>query len=75
MKEDATRSIVQIKTGIAVRNWKEQIRVCQESGKTVKVWSGENGISVGTYYSRLRRICIYRSDYTICTVFLLHPCR
>ncbi len=56
MKEDATRSIVQIKTGIAVRNWEEQIRACQESGKTVKEWCGENGIPVGTYYSRLRRI-------------------
>ena len=56
MKEDATRSIVQIKTGITVRNWEEQIRACQESGKTVKEWCGENGISVGTYYSRLRQI-------------------
>ena len=56
MKEDATRSIVQIKTGISVRNWEEQIRACQESGKTVKEWCGENGIPVGTYYSRLRRI-------------------
>ena len=56
MKEDTTRSIVQIKTGISVRNWEEQIRACQESGQTVKEWCGENGIPVGTYYSRLRRI-------------------
>ena len=56
MKEDTARSIVQIKTGISVRNWEEQIRACQESGKTVKEWCGENGIPVGTYYSRLRRI-------------------
>ena len=56
MQEDATRSIVQIKTGISIRNWEEQIRACQESGKTVKEWCGENGIPVGTYYSRLRRI-------------------
>ena len=56
MKEDATRSIVQIKTGISVLNWEEQIRACQESGKTVKEWCEENGIPVGTYYSRLRRI-------------------
>ena len=56
MKEDTTRSIVQIKAGISVRNWEEQIRACQESGKTVKEWCGENGIPVGTYYSRLRRI-------------------
>ena len=56
MKEDTTRSIVQIKAGISVQKWEEQIRACQESGKTVKEWCGENGIPVGTYYSRLRRI-------------------
>ena len=56
MQEDATPSIVQIKIGISVRNCEEQIRACQESGKTVKEWCGENGIPVGTYYSRLRRI-------------------
>ena len=56
MKEDTARSIVQIKTGISVRKWEEQIRACQESGQTVKGWCGENGIPVGTYYSRLRRI-------------------
>ena len=32
MKEDTARSIVQIKTGISVRNREEQIRACQESG-------------------------------------------
>ena len=56
MKEDTARSIVQIKTGISVRNWEEQIRACQASGKTVKEWCTENGISVGTYYTRLRRV-------------------
>ena len=56
MKEDTARSIVQIKTGISVRNWEEQIRACQESGKTVKEWCRDNGIPVGTYYARLRRI-------------------
>ena len=47
MKEDTARSIVQIKTGISVRNWEEQIRACQESGQTVKEWCGENGIPLG----------------------------
>ena len=56
MKENTARSIVQIKAGISVRKWEEQIRACQESGQTVKEWCGENGIPVGTYYSRLRRI-------------------
>ena len=56
MKEDTTRSIVQIKAGISVRKWEEQIRACQESGQTVKEWCRDNGIPVGTYYSRLRRI-------------------
>ena len=56
MKEDTARSIVQIKAGISIRNWEEQIRACQESGQTVKEWCGENGISVGPYYARLRRV-------------------
>jgi len=56
MKEDTARSIVQIKTGISVRNWEEQIRACQESGQTVKEWCRDNGIPVGTYYARLRRV-------------------
>ena len=56
MKDDTTRSIVQIKAGISVQKCEEQIRACQESGQTVKDWYGENGISFGTYYSRLRRI-------------------
>ena len=56
MKEDTARSIVQIKTGISVRNWEEQIRACPESGQTVKEWCRDNGIPVGTYYARLRRV-------------------
>lgn len=55
-KEEETRSIVQIKAGLSVRNWEAQIRACQESGKTVKEWCRDNGIPVGTYYARLRRI-------------------
>ena len=56
MKEDTTRSIVQIKAGISVQKWEEQIRACRESGKTVKEWCRDNGIPVGTYYARLRRV-------------------
>ena len=56
MKEDTTRSIVQIKTGLSVQKWEEQVRACQESGKAVKEWCTENGISVGTYYAWLRRV-------------------
>ena len=55
-KEEETRSIVQIKAGLSVRNWEAQIRACQESGKTVKEWCRDNGIPVGTYYARLRRV-------------------
>ena len=55
-KEEETRSIVQIKAGLSVRNWEAQIRACRESGKTVKEWCTENGISIGTYYARLRRV-------------------
>ena len=56
MKEDTTRSIVQIKAGISVQKWEAQIRACQESGKTVKEWCRDNGIPVGTYYARLRKV-------------------
>ena len=55
-KEEETRSIVQIKAGLSVRNWEAQIRACQESGKTVKEWCRDNEIPVGTYYARLRRV-------------------
>ena len=55
-KEEETRSIVQIKAGLSVRNWEAQIRACQESGKTVKEWCRDNGIPVGTYYARLRKV-------------------
>ena len=55
-KDETTRSIVQIKAGLSVRNWEAQIRACQESGKTVKEWCRDNGIPVGTYYARLRRV-------------------
>ena len=55
-KEEETRSIVQIKTGLSVRNWEAQVCACQESGKTVKEWCRDNRIPVGTYYARLRRV-------------------
>ena len=55
-KEEETRSIVQIKAGLSIRTWEAQVRACQESGKTVKEWCRDNGIPVGTYYARLRRV-------------------
>ena len=55
-KDETTRSIVQIKTGLTLRDWETQIRACQESGKTVKEWCRDNGIPVGTYYTRLRKV-------------------
>ena len=54
--DETTRSIVQIKTGLTLRDWETQIRSCQESGKTVKEWCRDNGIPVGTYYTRLRKV-------------------
>ena len=55
-KDETTRSIVQIKAGLSVRNWEAQVRACQESGKTVKEWCRDNGIAVGTYYARLWKV-------------------
>lgn len=51
-KEEETRSIVQIKAGLSVRNWEAQIRACQESGKTVKELCRDNGILSFTVESK-----------------------
>jgi len=37
--------------------WREMVRSCRNSGKTVGVWCRENNINVKTYYYRLRRVC------------------
>lgn len=38
------------------REWAEQIQECQNSGQTVKEWCISSGISLITYYNRLRAV-------------------
>jgi len=37
--------------------WREMVRSCRNSGKTVGAWCRENNINVKTYYYRLKRVC------------------
>ena len=53
---DTTKSIVQLKSAFSLSEWQVQVTACQESGKTVKAWCEENGISPATYYNRLRKL-------------------
>jgi hypothetical protein len=40
-----------------LREWAEMVSACRNSGLTVGAWCKENGISVKSYYYRLKRIC------------------
>ncbi len=42
---DTTKSIVQLKSELSLSEWQVQVAACQESGKNVKAWCEENGIS------------------------------
>ena len=53
---ETTKSIVQLKSAFSLSEWQVQVTACQESGKTVKAWCEENGISPATYYNRLRKL-------------------
>ena len=39
---------------VKLRQWAEMVKACYESGKKVPAWCEENGISVKTFYYRLR---------------------
>jgi len=45
-----------IKAELRHREWREQIRKCQDSGQTVTEWCSSNGIKLSTYYTRLRKV-------------------
>ena len=49
-------AIREIKTELRHREWREQIRKCQDSGQTVTEWCSSNGIKLSTYYTRLRKV-------------------
>lgn len=51
-----TTAITEIKSKISMQEWEQRIQDCQSSGKSVKAWCLENGISAGSYYYHLRKI-------------------
>lgn len=51
-----TENIVAVKNGVRLEEWKQQIADCSGSGLTVRQWCAQEGIAVGTYYNRLRRV-------------------
>jgi len=51
-----TTAITEIKSKISMQEWEQRIQDCQISGKGVKAWCLENGISAGSYYYHLRKI-------------------
>ena len=54
MNQEMTERIVETKELVNAAEWRERILSCQESGKTVTSWCEENGISLSTYYRKLR---------------------
>lgn len=40
-----------------LQEWAEMVSACRNSGQTVGEWCKENGISVKTYYYRLKKVC------------------
>ena len=48
--------IQEVKRQVRLREWAEQINGCKQSGLTVKQWCKDNGISIKTYYNRMKRV-------------------
>ena len=51
-----TTAITEIKSKVSLQEWQQRILDCQNSGKSVKAWCQQNGISTGSYYFHLRKI-------------------
>lgn len=56
METNTTIAISTVKRELRLNKWAEQIKSQQSSGLTVQKWCAENGISVKTYYYRLRKV-------------------
>jgi hypothetical protein len=39
---------------IRLQEWAFQIKECKQSGQSVKIWCGEHGINLKTYYNRMK---------------------
>ena len=44
------------KNQVKLQNWAAELQTYNSSGMTVQQWCAENGISVKTYYYRLRKV-------------------
>lgn len=53
---EMTAAIGKIKPEVSTEEWRQRIEMCQSSGKRVKDWCEENGITVGSYYFHLRKL-------------------
>ncbi len=53
-----TTAITDIKTKLSLHEWQRRIIDCQNSGMSIKEWCHEYGISTGTYYFHLQKICV-----------------
>lgn len=53
---EMSQAITEIKNKVTLEQWQERIRECKESGKSIRAWCQENGISQGSYYHYLRKI-------------------
>lgn len=53
---EMTTAITEIKSKVTLEEWKQRILECQQSGKSVRCWCAENGLSVSSYYHYLRKI-------------------
>ena len=48
--------VQELKRQLRLQEWAEQIKVCKQSGLTVREWCKENGIYIKTYYDRMKRV-------------------
>lgn len=53
---EITTAITEIKSKVAMEEWKQRILDCQNSGKCIKAWCRENGVATSSYYHYLRKI-------------------
>ena len=59
-----TQGIVTVKREVQLDEWKQQVAACTGSGLTVRRWCEQEGIAVGTYYNRLRKVreCLLENE-------------
>ena len=48
--------VQEVKRQLRLQEWAEQIKECKQSGSTVREWCKGNGVSLKTYYNRMKRV-------------------